>query len=212
MDSNKGVISFFVSLLAHSVLFAYLFNVEPEKIVEPKKPKKIEFIALTKDEKKEPQKKEPKKTPQKNIPTRQIIKSEPQKSIEPPLFTAQKEEPKPQPKEIKEEQKETKEASKPKLSEEKVAQYLSYLRRHLKNNLLYPQFAKKIGLEGSVVVCFCIKADGSVPHKSIKIQKSSGHQILDKQAIETVTTSAPFEKAPPEEMEVVVPVTFSIKT
>lgn len=212
MDANKVTISFLISVLAHSAVFAYLFNAEPEKIAEPKKAKKIEFIALAKDEKKVAQKKESKKVPQKNTQPKQIVKNESQKSAEPSLFSAQKEEPKPQSKEIKEEQKETKEASNPKVSEEKVAQYLSYLRRHLENNLLYPQFAKKIGLEGSVVVCFCVKANGSVPYKSIKIQKSSGYQILDKQAIETVTTSAPFEKAPPEEMEVVVPVTFSIKT
>lgn len=54
----------------------------------------------------------------------------------------------------------------------------------------YPSLAKKNGLEGTPRVTFAINEDGSV--KTLAISSSSGQQILDDAAIETVRRAAPL--------------------
>ncbi len=54
----------------------------------------------------------------------------------------------------------------------------------------YPAIAKHNHLEGSPLLEFSIAPDGSVQH--ISIVRSSGHQILDQAALNTITKAAPF--------------------
>ncbi len=95
---------------------------------------------------------------------------------------------------------------------DEVVKYLSKIRKILQENLEYPHFAKKAGIEGVATVHFCIKADGSLPGHSLKIIKSSGSSALDKQAIETVQNSAPFTAPPKGEIEVSIPVSFALNS
>lgn len=91
-----------------------------------------------------------------------------------------------------------------------IKKYFFYVRDKLQENLSYPLMAKKLQIEGTVIVRFVIEKDGSVNENTIKIVKSSGSKILDRQAIITVKNSIPF-KAPPEGRIVVeIPVVFEI--
>jgi len=77
----------------------------------------------------------------------------------------------------------------------------------IKNKLVYPMIARKNGWAGRTEVVFRLEKDGSV--KNIRIAKSSGFNILDSQAVEAVSSAAPFA-APPRPIELTLPVTFNL--
>lgn len=90
--------------------------------------------------------------------------------------------------------------------------YLSSITKILQSNLKYPYFAKKAGLEGVATVYFCIRPDGHIMLRSLKVLKTSGYSALDEQAMETAQNSSPFPPPPNGAIEVYIPVSFSIKS
>jgi TonB family protein len=90
--------------------------------------------------------------------------------------------------------------------------YLSSITKMLQSNLKYPYFAKKAGLEGVATVYFCIRPDGHIMLRSLKILKTSGYSALDEQAIQTAQSSSPFPPPPNGAIEVYIPVSFSIRS
>ena len=91
-----------------------------------------------------------------------------------------------------------------------IKKYLYYVRDRLQENLAYPLMAKRLQIEGTVVVRFIIEENGSVNEDTIKIVKSSGSKILDKQAIITVKNSIPFKPPPEGRIVIEIPVVFEI--
>lgn len=61
-------------------------------------------------------------------------------------------------------------------------------------NINFPQEAKKRHISGELVLDVGINQDGSI--HSIKVRRSSGHDILDKAAMRIVKMSAPFAPLP----------------
>lgn len=94
--------------------------------------------------------------------------------------------------------------------DELLLAYLSKVRQKIQESLRYPSMAKKMGTEGEAVVQFLIHANGMVDASSIKIAKSSGKALLDRNAIEAVLEALPFELPPREEIEIKVPVIFKL--
>lgn len=92
----------------------------------------------------------------------------------------------------------------------KIKKYLFYVRDKLQENLSYPLMAKRLQIEGTVIVRFVIEEDGSVDENSIKIVKSSGSKILDMQSIITVKNSIPFKPPPEGKIVIEIPVVFEI--
>lgn len=88
--------------------------------------------------------------------------------------------------------------------------YLAKVRHKIQESLRYPSMAKKMGLEGEAVVQFLIHTNGMVDTASIKIAKSSGKAVLDRNAIDAVIEALPFEFPPREEIEIKVPVVFKL--
>lgn len=90
--------------------------------------------------------------------------------------------------------------------------YFSKIRSHLERNKEYPALALRGRLEGTVIVRFTIRNDGSVG--SAGIVKSSGSNLLDQSALRTVQISAPFPNPPeardPHEISVSVPLVYKI--
>jgi len=73
--------------------------------------------------------------------------------------------------------------------------------------LRYPLIARRQGLSGQVEVAFLIAPDGSV--SELRIRSSSGHAVLDEQALAAIRRAAPF--APPRLAALLVmPVTFQL--
>lgn len=98
------------------------------------------------------------------------------------------------------------------VSDDLLLLYLSKVRHKIQESLRYPSMAKKMGLEGEAVVQFLIHANGMVDASSIKIAKSSGKAILDRNAIDAVLDAIPFELPPKEALEIAIPVVFKIKS
>jgi protein TonB len=63
-------------------------------------------------------------------------------------------------------------------------------------NLNYPEAARQLKLYGSLLVTVSIRADGSV--EAIRIERSSGHRVLDAAAIKIVEMAAPYSPLPPD--------------
>ncbi len=95
-------------------------------------------------------------------------------------------------------------------SDDLLSLYLAKVRHKIQESLHYPSMAKKMGLEGEAVVQFLIHTNGMVDTSSIKIAKSSGKAVLDRNAIDAVIEALPFEFPPREEIEIKVPVVFKL--
>ena len=98
-----------------------------------------------------------------------------------------------------EEEKPTKEASygigkNINLKEELMLNYQKAVKKKIENCRKYPYWARKQGFEGTVHLKFTILFTGAV--KDIKIIKSSGFNILDKEAISTIKRASPFPPIP----------------
>jgi protein TonB len=89
-----------------------------------------------------------------------------------------------------------------------LREHFSYIRDLIVQHLVYPQTARKMGWSGRVVVTFVITADGNV--NSLRVLTSSGYQMLDRNAVETVRKTAPFPR-PPVSAELVLPVEYTLE-
>lgn len=63
-------------------------------------------------------------------------------------------------------------------------------------NFNYPQEARRLGLNGSLMLSVDINPDGSVPPDGIVISRSSGHKVLDDAAVRIVRLGAPYAAIP----------------
>lgn len=69
-----------------------------------------------------------------------------------------------------------------------------------------------MGLEGVVILELTVRPNGQLI-KPVKIRKSSGHEILDQEAIRMVTAAAPFRGLPTDYDKAVtfpIPIRFKL--
>lgn len=209
MQKEYFSVAFLGSVVLHIAVIAVLHfttldakqiavQTQPIAISLYEEPKKEE---LPKPETKKIEKKQ-KIVQKQQEPAPKTLPAEPIKTAQtPPLPQASSEPPAPKP---------TPQVTAKSQNSDEVKKYLSQIRKTLQDNLEYPHFARKAGIEGIATVHFCIKADGGMPRQSLKILKSSGSTALDKQALETVQLSTPFTPPPKGEIEVSIPVSFSL--
>ena len=88
-----------------------------------------------------------------------------------------------------------------------LREHFAYIRDLILKRLVYPQPARRMGWSGKVTVSFVVEEDGSVG--AIRVAESSGIPLLDRSAVDTVRTVAPFPK-PPVKAEIVLPITFRL--
>ncbi|MCP5056323.1 MAG: TonB family protein [bacterium] len=93
------------------------------------------------------------------------------------------------------------------------ARYLSILSRRLAQQRRYPRRARIQRLEGEAVVGFELDRRGRVLWR--RIQRSSGHSILDREALAMIERAQPFPRLPAAlgkaTLEVRVPVQFALR-
>lgn len=89
-----------------------------------------------------------------------------------------------------------------------LKEHFAYIRDKILKNISYPTLARRMGWQGLVQLSFIIASDGSV--KDVKIIQSSGFEVLDRKAMETVKETAPFPK-PPAEARLVIPINFRLE-
>lgn len=101
----------------------------------------------------------------------------------------------------------------PEKKEEDIDGYLKELIRYLNQQArekdLYPPIAKRLKIEGQVIVRVTINEDGTIDENSIKIVDPSGYNVLDKGAIEILKKLQPYKK-PPKRITVEIPIVFQI--
>jgi len=94
---------------------------------------------------------------------------------------------------------------------DKIAVYLQnqffYIRKIIAANMIYPEPAREKELEGSLLLSFVIQENGSVTE--VKVVKSSGHSILDEDAVATIYKSTPFPR-PPFPAQLKIPITYKL--
>jgi periplasmic protein TonB len=88
-----------------------------------------------------------------------------------------------------------------------IKENFDYISKIIRINISYPYKARKMAMEGNVLISFIISLDGSA--KDIKIEKSSGFVILDKNAEKAIRNASPFPP-PPVEAKIEVPVTYKL--
>jgi len=88
-----------------------------------------------------------------------------------------------------------------------IKEHFSYIRDIITKNLTYPYMARKMGWSGRVTVSFIVSESGDV--MDIKILESSGFDLLDRNAVETVKKVSPFPK-PPWRIEVIIPIVYRL--
>jgi protein TonB len=75
----------------------------------------------------------------------------------------------------------------------------------IQDALMYPPLARRRGMEGTVEAVFVIDSRG-MP-RNIRLLRSSGYRILDKQALRTIQKASPY---PVLESAVEIPITFRL--
>jgi protein TonB len=88
-----------------------------------------------------------------------------------------------------------------------IKAHFSYIKELIHKQIIYPATAKKMGWEGKVIVSFIISSEGYA--RNIMISKSSGHEILDDNAVKAVKRASPFPK-PPVEAQIIIPVLYQL--
>jgi protein TonB len=71
-----------------------------------------------------------------------------------------------------------------------VADLLRSIRRRIEQAKIYPEAARRQGIQGSVELRFRIAADGSV--ETLEVLRSSGFPLLDEASQQTVRRAAPY--------------------
>ncbi|GAX62608.1 periplasmic protein [Candidatus Scalindua japonica] len=90
-----------------------------------------------------------------------------------------------------------------------IKEHFDYINKIIRINISYPYKARKMSMEGDVILSFIVCLDGSV--KGIKVNKSSGFSTLDDNAEQAVRKASPFPP-PPVEVRIVIPITYKLNT
>jgi protein TonB len=72
------------------------------------------------------------------------------------------------------------------------AEVLGAIRRQIERAKVYPETARRRHQEGTVELRFRIAVDGLV--EAVEIVRSSGHEILDESATQTIRRAVPYPK------------------
>ncbi len=88
-----------------------------------------------------------------------------------------------------------------------LKEHFLYIKELVQKKALYPAMARRMGWEGRVVVAFTIQSDGTA--RDLKITESSGHELLNRTALDAVRRAAPFPK-PPAEAVIVLPLAYRL--
>lgn len=89
-----------------------------------------------------------------------------------------------------------------------LKRHFSYIREIISKNLTYPDYARRMGWAGTVVVSFVVEENGDAA--DIKVVKSSGFKLLDANALDAIRRSSPFPR-PPVKAELKLPVSYKFE-
>jgi TonB family C-terminal domain len=109
-----------------------------------------------------------------------------------------------------------KEAEEQKLADENKNVEESFLRERLsvisnivQRHINYPPIARRMGWEGKVLVSFVLEPNGDI--RDLKVIKSCGYEVLDKEALDAIRRSYRDFPKPPVSVVVKLPISFRLE-
>jgi periplasmic protein TonB len=88
-----------------------------------------------------------------------------------------------------------------------IKAHFAYIRDIVHRHLVYPAKARKMGWEGKVITSFIVSSGGYA--RDIRISRSSGYDILDRNAIQAIRDASPFPH-PPAEAQIIIPILYRL--
>jgi TonB family protein len=85
---------------------------------------------------------------------------------------------------------------------------LDELNRLLRDNLHYPETARRKGIEGSLEVTFILNTDGE--HLDMVVSEPSGSRLLDRAALRAISAIFPYPDPPDTPLRFTIPVTYRL--
>lgn len=92
----------------------------------------------------------------------------------------------------------------------KAARYFVRLRRLFQRRLKYPEELENQKISGRAVVRFRVRKDGRLDLDSVTLAETSGHEILDRQALKTISQAVQLPAPPYGEMIIEIPIVFRV--
>ena len=86
---------------------------------------------------------------------------------------------------------------------------LGHIRTMIENAIVYPTIARKLRLEGIVLVTFILKSNGIV--EDAKVLSTSGSNLLDTKAIQTILSLSGHYPVLGKTVELSIPIAFNLK-
>jgi len=109
-----------------------------------------------------------------------------------------------------------KEAKDPKLTDENknveeifLRERLSVISNIVQRHINYPPIARRMGWEGRVLVSFVLEPNGDI--RDLKVLKSCGYEVLDKEALDAIRRSYKDFPKPPVSVVVKLPINFRLE-
>jgi TonB family C-terminal domain len=109
-----------------------------------------------------------------------------------------------------------KEAEGPKLADESknveeifLRERLSVISNIVQRHINYPPIARRMGWEGRVLVSFVLEPNGDI--RDLKVLKSCGYEVLDKEALDAIRRSYRDFPKPPVSVVVKLPISFRLE-
>ncbi len=95
------------------------------------------------------------------------------------------------------------------LEESFLRERLSVITDIVQRHINYPPIARRMGWEGKVLVSFVLEPNGDI--RNLKVLKSSGYEVLDKEALDVIRRSYRDFPKPPVSVVVKLPINFRLE-
>lgn len=198
MLSRSMVVSLTCSLLAHLTAFTFSYNWDVSSKEKSDQPLLVELIEP-------PIKSEVKQMVKQEDPdeeySKKVVKNENEVknkiSNHPTYLSAKSDSPWILPRETRDSNSSSSETEATIFLDSQELKYVSYLskiKRKIEPKWHYPERAQKIGLQGKLALCFSIVRDGHLDR--LELLSSSGHPLLDEEALKAVRGAAPYYPLP----------------
>jgi protein TonB len=103
----------------------------------------------------------------------------------------------------------TDESRKVSLEESFLRERLSVIADIVQRHINYPPIARRMGWEGKVLVSFVLEPNGDI--RDLKVIKSCGYEVLDKEALDAIRRSYKDFPKPPVSVVVKLPINFRLE-
>ena len=100
------------------------------------------------------------------------------------------------------------EGSSEKIKEKFILKKLFLISKIIQNNITYPYIARKMGWEGKVIISFVLTKEGKISF--LTVEKSSGYDVLDKNAIKTIKKVSKYFPLPPHDVKISIPILYKL--